>query len=296
MDDGKIFSVAAFLTYDEINKNGWRNNLSAILNHKNALDPNINMIWNIGNFEGYPGLFLQRNETFRNLIYQGISLKKDKIKISPTSLKLLGLANTKFLVSAFELEGVGMTKINEFGQGEITYKLYKNDLYRPLGILIDSYRSVNNYEVFNDLAQEKFKPEKELLLEVWLINNPKSGNNSFLKEKVEMEQQTESNFNFNIISNTTKWLLFQESYYPGWQAYINGRETVIYPADGMFMAVLVPKGFSKVEFIYRPVSLYIGAVISITTLLVMSTFLILKKNLAKFFDGNLDPTLFVISN
>lgn len=59
-----------------------------------------------------------------------------------------------------------MTKINEFGQGEITYKLYKNDLYRPLGILIDSYRSVNNYEVFNDLAQEKFKPEKELLLEV----------------------------------------------------------------------------------------------------------------------------------
>jgi len=189
-----------------------------------------------------------------------------------------------------------MTKINEFGQGEITYKLYKNDLYRPLGILIDSYRSVNNYEVFNDLAQEKFKPEKELLLEVWLINNPKSGNNSFLKEKVEMEQQTESNFNFNIISNTTKWLLFQESYYPGWQAYINGRETVIYPADGMFMAVLVPKGFSKVEFIYRPVSLYIGAVISITTLLVMSTFLILKKNLAKFFDGNLDPTLFVISN
>jgi len=71
---------------------------------------------------------------------------------------------------------------------------------------------------------------------------------------------------------------------------------VIYPADGMFMAVLVPKGFSKVEFIYRPVSLYIGAVISITTLLVMSTFLILKKNLAKFFDGNLDPTLFVISN
>jgi len=296
MDDGKIFSVAAFLTYDEINKNGWRNNLSAILNHKNALDPNINMIWNIGNFEGYPGLFLQRNETFRNLIYQGISLKKDKIKISPTSLKLLGLANTKFLVSAFELEGVGMTKINEFGQGEITYKLYKNDLYRPLGILIDSYRSVNNYEVFNDLAQEKFKPEKELLLEVWLINNPKNGNNSFLKEKVEMEQQTESNFNFNIISNTTKWLLFQESYYPGWQAYINGRETVIYPADGMFMAVLVPKGFSKVEFIYRPVSLYIGAVISITTLLVMSTFLILKKNLAKFFDGNLDPTLFVISN
>ncbi|MBN1889751.1 MAG: YfhO family protein [Thermoflexales bacterium] len=64
------------------------------------------------------------------------------------------------------------------------------------------------------------------------------------------------------------WLVLTDSYYPGWRASLDGQPVSISRADLLFRAVPVPAGAHRVEFIYDPLSLKLGAAISLLALAV----------------------------
>ena len=66
-------------------------------------------------------------------------------------------------------------------------------------------------------------------------------------------------------------------YYPGWQAFIDGEKTQIFQANYLFQAIQVPAGSHEVVFKFRPLSFFIGAIVSLLTLL--GIFAILLINL-----------------
>jgi len=57
-------------------------------------------------------------------------------------------------------------------------------------------------------------------------------------------------------------LITRDPWYPGWRVTVNGRPAPLRRADGVLMAVYLPAGESEVVFRFRPISFYIGAVIS----------------------------------
>jgi hypothetical protein len=59
------------------------------------------------------------------------------------------------------------------------------------------------------------------------------------------------------------FLILTDSYYPGWQAYVDGQEARIYRADYLFRAVFLEPGRHTVEFRYRPMSFRIGLAIAL---------------------------------
>jgi hypothetical protein len=63
------------------------------------------------------------------------------------------------------------------------------------------------------------------------------------------------------------WLVVGEWDYPGWIARVDGRPTAIYRAHYGLRAVPLAAGKHKIEFLYRPTSLYAGAALSLLTLL-----------------------------
>ena len=58
-------------------------------------------------------------------------------------------------------------------------------------------------------------------------------------------------------------LVIPDTYFPGWKAFVNGRGSVIYPTDGAFRGVLVPRGHSRIEFRYEPRGFRIGIVVAL---------------------------------
>jgi uncharacterized membrane protein YfhO len=77
-------------------------------------------------------------------------------------------------------------------------------------------------------------------------------------------------------SENDAFLYVSDAYYPGWKAYIDGKEVSIYRANLAFRAIYVPKGFHAVVFVYRPLSFYIGCCLTMLGLL-MSIFLLIKS-------------------
>ena len=59
-------------------------------------------------------------------------------------------------------------------------------------------------------------------------------------------------------------LTFLDAAYPGWSAYLDGKETRILLADDAFKAVVVPPGNHVIRFMFRPKRVYIGIGITIT--------------------------------
>ena len=64
-------------------------------------------------------------------------------------------------------------------------------------------------------------------------------------------------------------LVLSEVVYPGWQARHDGRPVPIQALYGVLRAVDLPSGIHEVEFVYRPTIVYVGAAISLLTLVTL---------------------------
>ncbi len=73
-----------------------------------------------------------------------------------------------------------------------------------------------------------------------------------------------------VQNNQSGLLTLNETYYPGWVAYVDGIATPIIRANGMLRAIVLPSTINgkphEVTFLYQPISFRLGAAISIVTL------------------------------
>jgi len=60
-------------------------------------------------------------------------------------------------------------------------------------------------------------------------------------------------------------LVLSDTFFPGWDATLNGAEIEIFPANYAFRGVIVPEGNHVVEFEYMPISFRAGLAISVFT-------------------------------
>ena len=79
---------------------------------------------------------------------------------------------------------------------------------------------------------------------------------SYEPERVELEVKTEH----------PGWLVLADTYFPGWEATVNGRPAKIYRANYLARAVRVEAGASRIVFVYRPQSYRWGRAITLATL------------------------------
>jgi hypothetical protein len=72
-------------------------------------------------------------------------------------------------------------------------------------------------------------------------------------------------------------LIVTDQYYPGWQAWVDGKQVPIVAVDGIFKGVFLDKGSHMIRFVYKPLTFAVGAIISVISLLITTIFLALNS-------------------
>src|SRR5207237_182263 len=83
---------------------------------------------------------------------------------------------------------------------------------------------------------------------------------------------------FQVTSTRKGFLVFDESFAPGWHAWVDGDPKPIFRANGLWMAVPFPEtGIHQVLFRYEPVSFRLGLFLTLVTLMGLVLLFILNR-------------------
>jgi len=84
---------------------------------------------------------------------------------------------------------------------------------------------------------------------------------------VQLKSYTPTSIEFHVDAAGHGLLVVSEVFYPGWNAFVNGARVPIHRVNGFLRGVVVPHGPSIVTFQYKPLSVQIGATLSVLTLM-----------------------------
>ena len=155
-------------------------------------------------------------------------------------------------------------------------RIYENNDARPAAYLVneDNSLAVESAEKALELiASPNFNDAKTVVLESAFLKNeieaPYRRREFFspedLKQKIELTSHNNVESEY-ICSSKNPCVFVQTSlFYPGWKAYVDGKEALLTRANYLFRAVKVPAGRHLVSFRYVPQALILGCILSLMT-------------------------------
>lgn len=119
----------------------------------------------------------------------------------------------------------------------------------------------------SEIIKKIFDKKTDLSREVILEEKVNQKTNSKSEGYAKITGYSPNQITIKVSSNSPQFLVLTDTYYPGWEATVNGSPTKVYRADYTFRAIQIPKGENEVVFSYKPKSFYIGLIVSISSIL-----------------------------
>jgi uncharacterized membrane protein YfhO len=137
----------------------------------------------------------------------------------------------------------------------------------------------NEAEVRQELIAPDFDPHREVIImeaeHSLTIDN--QVNRAVDAVPVPIVEQQPHRVRLSVETPTTGFVVLTDTFYPGWQATVDGQPAAIWPANLAFRAVAVEAGKHTVEFSYRPRSFVVGLWISVITVLFAGVIIIVRN-------------------
>ena len=84
-------------------------------------------------------------------------------------------------------------------------------------------------------------------------------------------------------SEDAGYVVLSKVWYPGWKAELDGQQIKVIRGNYLFTALAVPAGNHELRLVYRPASFYVGAMVSLISILgIMLVALIIIRNYKKW--------------
>lgn len=205
--------------------------------------------------------------------------------IDPNS-PLLDILGVRYIFTATPIAHEDPKKIKLAEKMNITQEDYDrfmsaNGTNLPVGTEVYAYENVDampRVYLVDQVAKAENDKEAESLMdrinlrEAAVVTSSKDLPNVSLEKSKSMVSLTEYRNSYVKIYAETKGnalLVLSDAYFPGWKALVDGKETEIYKTNIALRGVFLEEGSHVVEFIYRPLQLFIGALISTVTFFVL---------------------------
>jgi hypothetical protein len=159
-----------------------------------------------------------------------------------------------------------------YKKGELTNKLqeaiWENDQWvlvhnhdaLPRAYAVNDVLGMNDkHQLLSLLFSQEFDPKKQVLLENSIPINPSLNT----KSKTTIRSYKEDEVVIDVNTDSDTMIVVTDTYYPGWQAFVDGQETKIYRANYALRALVAPKGIHTIVMKYNPFSFRLGVFMSL---------------------------------
>jgi len=168
---------------------------------------------------------------------------------------MLRLLNVRYLLTAWRIRHPDWELVYE---GRM--RIYRSRREMPRAFMVHRAEAVRSLEeAVQRLRSRKVDPEKVALVEVepervsqlGLVDDGRRG-------AVRVVRYSHTVVELETNSSTRGLVVLCDVMYPGWRAYLDGRETAILRVDGIFRGAVVPAGRHRLAFRFEPSSLRRG--------------------------------------
>jgi Bacterial membrane protein YfhO len=154
-------------------------------------------------------------------------------------------------------------------------RIFQNKVVYPRAFVVHDLISVHSFnQALDSLANSAIDLRQTAIVENFPADlrtlTEKSVQKS-LSGSADVKRITPDRLSVETKTDSPGLLVVSEQYYPGWRAYVDGKETHVYAVDGILRGVFLSKGRHTVIFEYKPISFLIGLVVSIVSLLMTIT-------------------------
>ena len=153
--------------------------------------------------------------------------------------------------------------------------IYENPEVNSILYTPSAVEHVDNFnDMFNNLMNYDFKDTAYVEEDLNMV--------------IDQSDITISDVNFtnnqivgNVRAQSDGFVMFSQSYFPGWHAYVDGKEVELYCVSGTIMGAMVPQGEHEIKFTYIPTYTIIGGVVTVGTYvaLIVGGIVVRKKRL-----------------
>ncbi len=151
-------------------------------------------------------------------------------------------------------------------------KIYENKDYIPrlrfVGETLCIKPNPNKEKNYDNVVKLMKNKEKEIRnLAIVESNNCENKKFNPLAGKITEQKFEDQTVSFTYSSKEDQYGVLSDTYYPGWNIYINGKKGIIDPANLAFRGFKLPKGNNvKIKIIYEPWTVRIGLLVTLITL------------------------------
>ena len=185
---------------------------------------------------------------------------------------LLDLLNVKYVLAA---EPVDLPGFSWIADGAGTSKLYENHHSLPRAFLVKQFQVLKSEQEYaRAFIELTFDPASTILLDgapTRFLELKKKPAVPDLKSAVRVVTYENNRIVLEVDSPEAAFLFMSEAHYPGWKAYVDGREEEILRADYVFRAIPVGPGSHRIEVVYQSLSFKVGLAVSLLTIVMLVT-------------------------
>ncbi len=191
---------------------------------------------------------------------------------NPVPLNLFNIKQVMAYSNNPGFEGIEATNTKQLRRisKQRNINLYLNQAYQPIYRMV--YRAVERDEpqAKQELVEGVINPLDTLVFikgdaPPLLPTSPASAP----APEVKVLSKSATHASLSVSNPQPGYLYIDQTYFPGWQARVNGQSVSLYRANYAFTALPIGAGDLKIELEYDPLSFKLGAIISLLAALVM---------------------------
>ena len=205
---------------------------------------------------------LELETQFKGVVYADMNTPT----VTDTFVFLNRLMGVRYFLTTRPIVSTFLTQVRKipFETGQDPVLVYEFAEPYPRAFLVPRAERAEPAKIRQHLFSGDFDPN----LKVYVEEEVLGGTNGAFTANAAFEKYTDQEVVVATQASGDGFLYLSDTYYPGWKASVDGKETNIYLANYAFRAVKVPAGEHRVTFRYEPASFRWGLRITLGTLMV----------------------------